>query len=202
MIKRPLLRKLLWLTGTLVIGGLGSGLWEIALKPSLLWFGTLMLDLATLGLSSLRDGMYADAAKGTYERAGIMVLSMGTGTFCGMLLAMPLARLLRRKEDRNRSSASDITRFMRKPLFFLTIPIIFSIILSVQFFRVMYVVRAANHVEQLQRIIAPFITQEQRIVFQSRFAQVTTRHEYVQLVVELRNIAAKNDAKSPEFNAY
>ena len=71
-------KKILWLVGTLLVGALGSGLWEAGIKPGMLWFGTLMLDLGTLGLSSLRDGMYTDAAKGTYERAGVMLLSIAS----------------------------------------------------------------------------------------------------------------------------
>ena len=200
--KQSLTRKLLWLSGTLLIGALGSGLWEAALKPSLLWVGTLMLDLATLGLTSLRDEMYADGAKGTYERAGVMILSIGTGVMCGMLISLPFIRRLVRKEDRDGASASRVATFVTKPLVFWTIPIALSIVLFVQLFRVSYVVRAANHIEQLQRITAPFISEDQRFVYQSRFAQVTSRHEYLQLVVELREIAVKNGAKPPQFNVY
>jgi 4-hydroxybenzoate polyprenyltransferase len=68
---KSLSKKLLWLLGMILIGALGSGLWEGFLKQSLMWVGTFILDIATLGLNSLRDGMYLDAAKGTYERTAI-----------------------------------------------------------------------------------------------------------------------------------
>jgi len=51
-----------------------------------------MLDLGTLGLVSLRDSMYLDAAKGAYERAGLAILSMGTGVLwaCDCALLLPI----------------------------------------------------------------------------------------------------------------
>ena len=77
----------------LLLGALGSGVWEV-LRPGFVWFGALMLDLGTLGLKSLVDGMYEEVARGPYERAALNLFAMLTGmviglsTFCAAAFAL------------------------------------------------------------------------------------------------------------------
>ena len=195
-------KKLLWLAGTLLLGALGSGLWEALIKPGMLWFGTLMLDLGTLGLSSLRDGMYTDVAKGSYERAGVMLLSMATGLLCGFLMAPLVFGFLLRSRDEAGRPTSAIVRVMRKNWALVAIPLIFAMIFFVHLFRVSYVVRAANFAEQLLRITSPYVSDQERELHQSELAQVSTREEYVLLVSKLSRIAKQNNASVPEFSIY
>jgi hypothetical protein len=50
------------LLGTIIVGSLGSGLWEIAVKPSLMWGAQRTLDIATLGSTVIKDQAYTAAA--------------------------------------------------------------------------------------------------------------------------------------------
>lgn len=50
------------LFGTIVVGALGSGLWDIGVKPSLTWVLRSLLDIVTLGSSTIKDSAYAAAA--------------------------------------------------------------------------------------------------------------------------------------------
>jgi hypothetical protein len=177
-------KKLLWLTGTLFIGALGSGLWEAVIKPSMLWFGTLMLDLATLGLVSLSDGMYMD---------------MATGLYLGFLTALlPILR----KQDSDGRFTSRSAPLMRKNWMLVAIYLACTMIFFVNLFRISYIVRASNHADQLLRIVAPYISLEERLRYQSQLAQVASRKDYVYLVNTLRSIAAAQHATVPEFIIY
>lgn len=71
-------RWILAILGTIVLGALGSGLWEVLVKPGLAWAGGAVLTISTLGLDSLRDQIYADVAIGSYERASLSILAMLT----------------------------------------------------------------------------------------------------------------------------
>jgi hypothetical protein len=195
-------KNLLWLAGTLLLGALGSGLWEAAVKPSMLWFGTLMLDVATLGLSSLRDGMYLDVAKGTYERAGVMLLAMATGILCGFLTApIAVGRILRKRDEDGRPNSAT-ARILSKNWLLATFALAFTMIFFVSFFRISYIVRASNYADQLARVTAPYVSERDRLMIQSELAQVETREDYVRLVYKLRKIASENDASVPDFAIY
>lgn len=202
-----LYRKVFLVLGTVTLGALGSGLWEALLKPSLYWLGTLMLDLATLGLSALRDGMYAEAAKGYYERASLMLLAMALGTvtgFAGAIAGFFTAPIFfgRRLLANEEPSPRQLRLFRKSKGILVALFLALLLIVIVQVVRVGYVIRAANYVEQLQRIASPYLTLSEQLRYSSRFAQVTTRREYVVLVEELISIAKKNAAKVPEFDIY
>lgn len=53
--------------GTIILGGLGSGLWDLVIKPSAARMAQVMLTAATLGSSVVKDGVYREAAKGLHE---------------------------------------------------------------------------------------------------------------------------------------
>ena len=48
--------------GAIVLGALGSALWDLV-KPLLGWAANAVLSVSTLGLDSLRNSIYADAAR-------------------------------------------------------------------------------------------------------------------------------------------
>lgn len=194
-------KKLAWLMSTLLIGALGSGLWEAVLKPSMLWFGTFALDVATLGLNSLRDSMYLEVAKGTCERAALATYSMITGAACGLLIGTVLIAYQRRKKKetkKNEQYGKDTKALW--PV--VTVTLMFVTIIFFQSYRVSYISRAASHVEQMIAIVSPYLSPEQLSIYRSKFALVSNRGEYISLVTELHRIAQDNSVKAPRFNIY
>lgn len=191
-------KKALWLVGTLLIGALGSGLWEAALKPSLYWVGVFFLDVATLGLASLRDGLYADAAKGSYERASVMIMALLFGFFSGAIFAAAIKRWVRTPS--NNSNSQTMTRTRR--LLPIAIAIAYSIILLIQCFRIMYIVRASNHLDQMTRIVSPYVSERELLSIDSRIARMSTRTEYLKITAELYAIARREGIAPPTFNIY
>ncbi len=62
------LRKVaLGLVGTVLLGALGSGLWELGLRPGGQWLAKAFLTAVTLGSSYLKDRVYIEAARGYHE---------------------------------------------------------------------------------------------------------------------------------------
>jgi hypothetical protein len=189
--------KIVWVVVTLVLGALGSGLWELALRPALAFFGSAALDIVTLGLDSARNALYADAAHGQFERAAISMMAAGAGIVAGITTVVLFGRSLR---SRLRQSAPQEAP---KRSFVLTLLLVFTTtMVLLLFYRVAYINRAANYVDQLSQIIAPYQTERERLLVRSQFAQVVTRDEYVKLVESLRATAASHALKVPEFTIY
>lgn len=191
-------KKALWLAGTLLVGALGSGLWEAALKPSLFWVGTFVLDVATLGLTSLRDGLYEDVAKGSYERASVMIMALFFGLLSGAIFGVSMKYLVRKSA--NISIDEPLTRTRRwLPI---AIAIAYSMILMIQCFRIMYIVRASNHLDQMMRIISPYASEEQILLLDSHIARMKTRDEYLTVADELHAMSKSQGITPPIFNVY
>jgi hypothetical protein len=189
--------KLAWLVVTLVLGALGSGLWELAFRPFLAYLGTAALDVVTLGLESLRNGLYEEAARGQYERVSIAILSAGAGIMAGITTVVLFLPAFRRKVQKERESGTS-----GKP-FRAALVLLFATTMALLLFqRIAYVNRAANYYEQLATIAAPYLTETQRLQVRSQFAQVTTRAQYVALIEQLRTAALSNRAHAPEFTIY
>src|ERR1017187_6561405 len=68
---------LIWVSaiaGTILLGALGSGLWEKAIKPLSAWGGQLLLR-ASLGLFKWsRDSMYVEIARGRRDRSTLLLV--------------------------------------------------------------------------------------------------------------------------------
>ncbi|MDH8340762.1 hypothetical protein QIH02_27345, partial [Klebsiella pneumoniae] len=77
-------QKVLGILGVLILGGFASTVSDLVFKPVVLGLGDFLLDVATLGISSVRDGMYVEVAKGSYERAAVYVLLAWTAVVFGV----------------------------------------------------------------------------------------------------------------------
>ena len=66
----------LGIVGTIVLGALDSGLWELAFKPAGQWLGNGILTAATLGSSVLKDQIYIEAAKGYQDESANTTLRL------------------------------------------------------------------------------------------------------------------------------
>src|ERR1017187_8596583 len=68
---------LIWVSaiaGTILLGALGSGLWEKAIKPLSAWGGRLLLR-TPLGLFKWsRDSMYVEIARGRRDRSTLLLV--------------------------------------------------------------------------------------------------------------------------------
>lgn len=189
--------KIIWVVVTLILGALGSGLWELILRPALAFLGNSALDIVTLGLDSLRNDLYQEAARGQYERVGISVLSAISGTLAGITIAAIVLPFLLKRRLSNQIVQRSTRQFAISLLMIFTTTFVLLL-----FQRVIYVNNAINYFEQLCLIVEPYQTEQERSLIRSEYAQATTRQEYVAIVERLAKIAKNNNAKIPEFNIY
>src|SRR2546425_13379036 len=70
-----------WVVGTFVtilLGAIGSGVWQHLLGPGFQWGSRTLLNIASLGFQSYRDSVYQEIAKDNLESANIETLRMAT----------------------------------------------------------------------------------------------------------------------------
>jgi hypothetical protein len=88
----PASRSLKWILGilgTILLGAVGSGFWELFLRNICIAVGHGILTLITLGIGSVRDSFYVEVAKGRTDRVGFYLVSftfLFLGAFIGSLI--------------------------------------------------------------------------------------------------------------------
>lgn len=185
-----------------VLGAVGSGAWEWVLKPLLLSATDFGLNVATLGVHSFKNSLYKDIARGLHEESSlrlyIAVFSLLPATFLGVSTGFLLAR-------RMSTTGMDATldraiRVVVKPFFvFLIVLLVFSIVQANQ---LAYVNRAITHVDQLFEITDPYVRDDERMMYRSQFAQVSSSEDYAKLTTSLEQICRAKNLRVPEFSVW
>lgn len=210
--------KLLPVLGALILGALGSGLWEL-IKPIFLWASSASLNIVTLGLDSLRDGLYTEAASQSIARTSGLTLSLIVSSMAGVYIAfvLPLWGVGRKKtnfpaiaddadEDQLAEYALQLDligaeiRIKR-----LWLSIVVSLSISFVYFiaqRAIYIDRAQSHVNHLCIIVAPFIEQNELAKMRSAFALVESRDDYLKVLSDLERAAHEHGVKTPKFSVF
>lgn len=202
-------RRIFGIIGLLIIGGIASSISDIVFKPLIFSLSDFFLSVATLGLSSVRDGMYLDVARGNPERTGAALLSALSGFQIGsaisLLLVVALAsrpNVFQRLKEWRGSPTSESGRFKYAVYGWMMLLIISTGFVTVSNIRVLYTVRAANYLEQMEQIISPRLTVEQRIDYKSRAAQMTRKSDFVAIVDDLKRVAEANRFSVPAFDIF
>jgi hypothetical protein len=112
-----------WALGVIILGALGSGLWEIALKPALVRASYGLMSLSSLGIESVRTGIYERIATGSTSRAGVQTLllitlltvSIAVSIFYSFLLVhVELQRRQKRRDGRADAVQQSYERRLRE----------------------------------------------------------------------------------------
>ena len=194
--------------GTLVLGALGSGLWNVVFAPLGSLIVKAMLSLATLGISSARDQVYATAALGYAERPSVMLLVFfGIALFIAPLAALTFnllfSRLSRKLEDR---SISDLERSNKRSVRFLRILLPLNALVGamalVQILIAGYANTVVSRFHQSLAIATPHISSQERDNFLARFAKVRTRQDFLATFAELNAILLAHGEKKSDFSPW
>lgn len=204
------------LFGAIVLGVVTNAIWEIAVKPALFGMTDLALNIATLGVASMRDRLYLAIARGDQTPLAtfsIVIILLATLSFSVAIVA-PLiiwrfiGRILRRlipfpgRVER----APSLKKSLRLIRFSTTGLAVSAIALCILYgliaAQVTFISKGVQYLAQAQRIIAPYIDQKQRIELSSRIAQMTNKEDFVSVNSEIEGIARANKLKLPEFSAF
>lgn len=211
--------------GVVFLGALGSGLWESMLKPAIVRISYGLLSLSSLGIKSIRAGIYESIATRDVELAslhtlGILTVFIVAGFF--WLAAEMLGRMreVRRQFTTLEQRASgqaierpDIQSALMKfhkwyPRLRKLVGAVFILILLelgtllVDVSRVSYETAAVRHFNQVLTIASPYLNDAERRDVESRFAQIQSRADYVQILDGLADTAKAHGQRIPKFRVW
>ncbi|WP_426531765.1 hypothetical protein [Bradyrhizobium sp. McL0615] len=172
--------------GALAVAIVGSAFWDFIFKPIFLWLGERVVVVTNLGSSALSDSMYSDIAKGSYERAAVFILA----GLAGVIAALVSARFV---TPTNLSKQPKAVRWIVRGTM---VGLVGVILLQVN--RTFFTVRAANHLEQMQRIVGPYVSEERRLQLASSVALIRTKEAYNRMLEELEAIASAQKLSVPD----
>jgi hypothetical protein len=220
-----------WAVGVIVLGALGSGFWEIVLKPALVHASYGLMSLSSLGIESVRTGIYERIATGSTARAGLWGLALLTilmVTFFVLMFGALLVLMAKTRQQHDRlewraatrdgktnaaephETAEQTLQAGRRSIknnrwaaygvgfmVFLTVGM-----LLVQLSREIYQTAAVMHFQQALKIASPYLSDTDRAIIESQFAQIHSKSEYVAIVDGLAKTASEHGQQVPTFTAW
>ena len=198
---------------TVVVGAIGSGVWQRLGDPLYIWLRDASLNLGTLGLAALKDALYAQVAMGLHERPashllGLALYSWWYGLFVLTMVLTLLVRMRTAKFDESDSDKED-TRTgrrwrRRRRLLYVAWPatVLIGVLFTFDATRTMYTSRAIGHYRQLVALVGPHVSESALQTYESRFAQIRSAQDYTDLTDELLKIGTDNGLILPEFEPW
>jgi len=216
--ERPGLRRIrpaLTVFGALLIGALGSGLWELFLRDLLLALGNSVLSLVARIWGGYVDVLHQQIGN---SHPDLLVVPIFAIVVFGVLMTpwFLLAKVIRllgdaeraiagegRRSRRTEEQATATLRRLKRHVFRVLIPlsVLVTATFSVQIWHTSYTRNAANWVSRSIEILAPNLTPERVLRFRSDLRQVNTAKQFFKLEDELRNTAKDSSIELPSFQA-
>jgi hypothetical protein len=200
------LRLLGRFVGVVLIGVLGSALWEVVLHGLYERGSRFLLTLFTLGLDSMRNSIYADVARGHHEVPSLYLLMF----FVVSVLAIPISIIVNltlmshiwpanlAREERQR-----LRPRLRRLIYKLTTFCFFvGVILLGRLITLNYTNLAITHFEHSLAICAPYLTGEEERAIRSQFALIKTSMDYEAVIRRLQAVAAQHEITLNEFTTW
>lgn len=210
------------LLSTIVVGSLGSGFWDIAVKPGIGWVGSALLNIITLGSESIRDNAYAAATMEPTSIPSLKLYLFLLGVLSAPILSLLLPSINPRKVARHvvrheGDSKTDVgtdppedSDLSRAETFFAGLLInrkrilrlrlisvaIVGILLGTMFYEFAVMNQSVliwRAFNSDMRSCAPFLSEEEEEVIWCQFAQVKTKSDYGEILDRLQSIAAQNE---------
>ncbi len=218
-IKSKKLKYALGLLGAIIIGAIGSGIWEVVFQPVFSFLSNNIISLFSLLFKSLEKSIYEDIAKGYTEEPSYMAATLILYIFF-MMLGYFTSHLIPEKKKKN-DELDEIEKELKKlklgenvlakldeiekkldlqrdklrerGRIILSILILLLVFLFSQLFILKYKLDKISSFEQTIKAVKPFISQNEYDLFNSSFARIKNSTEYNKILDSLNSLALKNN---------
>ncbi|UMT88445.1 hypothetical protein FRC90_10435 [Paracidovorax citrulli] len=203
-------KKILYVLAPILLSIVGAAIWEWAVRPLFAVIGLWALDVATLGLDSLRNAIYEDAAQGLYEKASANTLILLWSVIVavpGYFISYTMGKNRASKLYGNMSPDDPVlikTVALHKRVLMVLTALLFiaGFINLILFQRMLYVNRVIGHFNQSFAIAAPAMSEKDRLDIISNFASMKKRGDYIALIDQLAATAERHKKTLPKFSIY
>lgn len=171
-----------------------------------------VLSLITLGIQSTKNGAYAQAALGYSEMPARHLIYFFAFIFSaapvwygmyqtGRARGLQRARKLSEADARAAIERTEAVAGWLMPAFFTVVGVL-CVGLSITLRLSLYAETVVDNYRHTAAIIAPYITPEQRVVLDARFAKVKSREDFVALFEEMNATAERNGERRSDFSPW
>lgn len=217
-------KVVLGLIATVVLGAVGSGVWDLLGKSASQWVGRAILNIATLGSSAIVNSVYREAAKGLHEASALeqyalfMLCILSVGAFFSVYLSSrargprtakqgaknfldeiePLQDDEKVKVLEKRLASLELKLRKIRVVMFATL-LVFAATLGFNYVRLAQANDTATFFRQSVAICAPYVDDQEIKLLNSHFAAIDSKSDFLQVYGELTKIAAANHLRLPDF---
>lgn len=195
------------LLGVVVLGLVGSTLYDLLVKPGLTGFGRLILDVLTLGSQRVLDSSYASAALDPTPVTGLLLLQGALIATCIPGFLMVARRMANKEEERLEKKTKDLAEDKLAPALaeelarlkrkFARLRLVFWSVFSLWI--IMALVSFAVHNQSIlvwrlfnanMATISAVASPNEIAGFRAEFAQMRTKAAYLELTNKMSKFAA------------
>jgi len=230
--RKNILKAALAVLGAILIGAVGSGVWEGLLGPAVRATRSWILDSISLVFLGFKNDVYGEIARDHYSAVNIHTHFLLLVLFVSMCAALifHLASSLLEVEARYKDVARRVQEALdgkpaeqRTPAqvdtdikrlgiiikgtwkLLYTTGGVFALVLAtsiVSFARLSYIDSALAHYHQVLRIASPYLKPDEEVAVESQFAQIHSRQGYTEVVERLTTIAKAHGQSVPNFEPW
>jgi hypothetical protein len=228
--KNNVIKTVAALAGTVLVGAIGSGVWQHMLEPSLLLMRDAILNLTVFGITEFKNGIYVKVAQGLHEANSLEVYGLILYFQAIAFVMIGIWILLRTGEirkDRERLmrevdslgegkrperpsieqireelAAINIGRKMLLARINMIIVVLFATGVFLQMVRAQYINSSIRYFAQLTTIAGPYLDTAEATMLRSTFAQIEKKADYVAVVSRLERLVDAKGLKRPAFEPW
>lgn len=185
-------KHVIYVIGTIVLGALGSGLWDLAIKPSLAFTIEFFVDVVLGAFKDIQNTIYTDIASLDREITGRLLVSFGMGGMMGVVTVLVVGTFRDRDKEARKISAGP-------PKFYVALFGLFVFVFTTfTAGQTGYVIGKQNDYLQLKRIVSPYLSEGERLNIDSEFSLIGSMEEYLELMDKMKIVASENDVEIPK----
>lgn len=200
--------------GTVILGAIGSGVWDVLAKPGLSSLGRLFLSILSFGSTRVRDYAYENAALDPYPMPAVLLSGALAGAMLviGTLFVMLTLAALRTKNDEvksghdtNEANSSRISKQIsvrRRVLVAVTIMLSLIIVELYVSLAISVAVSLKRTFESNILICSPLLSTPEEKRFRAQFAAIRTKTDYEALDASFRSLCTSRGARLRELSLW
>jgi hypothetical protein len=196
---KRLLRGFAGIVGAIVLGAIGSGLWERCFSKLLDLIVNATVNVMSALSGAYKSAIYIEAAKGFHEYSSLFLHSI----FLTMLPLAYLFLLWRHPYKKKEKEKDHIKDFIRSRAGFYTLAVLtFAVLITflLDLTRVSYVNRVATFAHQSLAVIAPCTSDDTIKKLRADYHSMQNAEDFATFRRNIGIIAKKNKVKLPEFS--
>jgi len=176
-----------WLAGiigTILLGAIGSGVWDWVLSDFFSWLGSSAIALASSVSQTYLDSLYSDVWRGEEYT---FLKDIFTYTFI-IYLSIPFLAVFIVRQKKNNTNGS---KRKRKPNLYFVLFLGFSVLvmLTIKIWQTEFTVKTASVLQANIVIVSPYIDNQAKLSLEAKFRTIDTQGKALELKNSLETIA-------------